>query len=477
MLKSTADGSKLRELLMCIVSWLREIPVAVIANSSLLGLIFRALTIDDCSQEASECMCSMLRDTSDVDENQELIEFLFSKLRELRPHIEKAVHEEDVTTFKALTQVFATAAESWVVAIARQPIQFRPVVEAVLECAARDVDRDVMEYTFNFWYELKQYLTLERYIEARLQFVEVYSQLMDILLKHLEYPVPESGDESDLFDGNRLLEDNFREFRHQMGDTLKDACEVIGVTDCLGKVQRAIQQWVQKYWAQLPNPSVLGAPVPHWQELEAPLFSMRALGRMVDKDENIVLPQIMPELVKVPNHEKLRFATVMVLGRYTEWTAAHPEYLEDQFKYIIASLEWDSKEIIRAAALSMKFFCVDCKNHLSGQVLEMQNFYDQTLDKLPDISKEEMTEGVANVVAVQPPSEIYGLLKAYCDPLVQRLMAKANDARTAEEAAVAAEGAASNESEKKQASELRARCDTAKYAVAGKRSDQLSKHH
>ena len=78
--------------------------------------------------------------------------------------------------------------------------------------------------------------------------------------------------------------------------------------------------------------------------------------------------------------------------------------------------------------MSLKFFCSDCKHLLSGQILQLQNFYNQTLDSLPMVSQEEMTEGVATVVAVQPPSEIYRLLKLYCDPLMARLMTKANNA-------------------------------------------------
>ena len=275
---------------------------------------------------------------------------------------------------------------------------------------------------------------MERYIQTRVELVDIYSKLVDILLKHLEYPRPESGNEADLFEGDREQEEKFREFRHQMGDTLKDSCEVMGVTDCLTKVLHAIQLWTQKYASQVNDTTV-----PHWQELEAPLFAMRALGRMVDKDEGIVLPQLMPLLVQIPSHEKLRFATIMVLGRYTEWTAAHPEYLEPQFNYIVTSFQSDSKEIIRAAALSIKFFCTDCKHLLSGQVLQLQTFYDQILDKLPDLSKEEITEGVANVVAVQPVEETYRLLKTYCDPLIQRLMSKANNA-TDEEGKLALAG-------------------------------------
>ncbi|KAK0764236.1 hypothetical protein N5P37_003633 [Trichoderma harzianum] len=425
--QSSPAASQNPLLMECITSWLREVPVATIANSPLLDAIFHGIASDGCSQEAAECLSTMLRETGDVDESQDIIQTLFPRIISLTPRIATLVEEEDTEGLKSLTKVLATAAESWVVAIARQPTQFRPLVDAVLECAARDKDREVIEHTFNFWYELKQYLVLERYIQGRLELVDVFSKLVDILLLHLQYPRPESGSETDLFDGDREQEEKFREFRHQMGDTLKDCCEVMGVTECLTKVLHAIQLWTQKYASQATE-----ATVPHWQELEAPLFAMRALGRMVDKEEDVVLPQLMPLLVQMPSHEKLRFATIMVLGRYTEWTAAHPEYLEPQFNYIVNSFQSDSREINRAAALSLKFFCTDCKHLLSGQVLQLQTFYDQVLDKLPDLSKEEVTEGVSNVLAVQPVSETYRLLKTYCDPLVQRLMTKANHATTDE---------------------------------------------
>ncbi|KAG5656515.1 hypothetical protein KAF25_000102 [Fusarium avenaceum] len=421
--QSSPTAAQNPQLMECITSWLREVPVSNVIESPLMDIVFNGTTNDNCSQEASECLCTMLRETSDVDESQDMIERLFPRIISLRPQVAKAAEEEDTETLKALTKVFATAAESWVVGIARQPTHFRPLVDAVLECALRDTERDVIEHTFNFWYELKLYLVLDIYIQGRMELVDVYSKLVDILLKHLEYPKPDSGNENDLFDGDREQEEKFREFRHQMGDTLKDCCEVMGVTDCLTKVLEAIQLWMSKYASQVTDTTV-----PHWQELEAPLFSMRALGRMVDKDESIVLPQLMPLLVQIPSHEKLRFATIMVLGRYTEWTAAHPEYLEPQFSYIVTSFQSDSKEIIRAAALAIKFFCTDCKHLLSGQVLQLQEFYDQVLDKLPELSKEEITEGVANVVACQPTEEVYRLLKLYCDPLIQRLMTKANNA-------------------------------------------------
>lgn len=419
----------------CITSWLREVPVSIIVQSPLCDVVFRGVMSDDASKEATEAICTILRETRDVDESAETIKPLLDRVLQLRPRIQTAVREEDTDTFEALTKIFSAAAEAWVVAVAREPAHFRPLVEAVLECAHLDQNREVIEHTFDFWYQLKQYLVLDIYIEARLQMVDVYSKLVDILFTHLQYPKESGGNEQDLFDGDREAEERFREFRHRMGDTLKDSCEVMGVTECLTKVLGAIKTWSSERSSTTSAPGV----VPHWQELEAPLFAMRAMGQMVPKDENIVLPQLMPLLVEIPPHEKLRFATIMVLGRYTEWTAQHPEYLEPQFTYIVTSFQTDSKEVVRAAAMAIKYFCTDCRDLLSGQVLQLQSFYDQILDKLPDVSQEEITEGVANVVSAQPEAELYKLLKLYCDPLVQRLMTKANNA-TDEDSKVAVAG-------------------------------------
>jgi transportin-3 len=389
-----------------------------------MNAVLHGMTDDKSLLAAADCLGIICRETKDIDDNLETIQTLLPKVLELRPRIQALVDEDDTEGFKAITKVFADAGESWVLIIARQPQHFRPLVECLLECCARDKEKDVIAYTFSFWYELKQYLTLDHYMEARVQLIDVYAQLVDIMLKQLEYPASDDPNDLDLFDGDREQEEKFREFRHHMGDTLKDSCEVMGVAACLSKVHDAIKLWQEKYGSQASQTSV-----PHWQSLEAPLFAMRAMGRMVESHDSSVLPQIFPLLVQIPiSNEKLRFAAIMVFGRYTEWTAAHPEFLEPQFQYIVSSFQTDSQEILRAAAQAFMYFCVDCKQLLGSQVIQLQAFYDQILDKLPVSSKEEITEGVAYVVGVQKTEDLYKLLKLYCDPLVQRLMVKANTA-------------------------------------------------
>ncbi|KAJ6013020.1 hypothetical protein N7522_003375 [Penicillium canescens] len=413
-------------LLDCITSWLREIPAAKVVESPLMDVIIKALDNDVSFDAGVDCVCTLYRDTKDVDESLPVIQALYPRLMALRPKIAETAEAEDLEAFKGVTRMFAEAGEAWVVLIARLPGEFRGLVEALLECCARDWERDAISLTFMFWYELKQYITLERYGEARVNFQDIFSQLVDIMVKHLEYPSPEEG-ETDLFGGDREQEEKFRQFRHAMGDVLKDCCAVIGVTNCLGKIYQLIQQWVGQYASQASNDHV-----PHWQELEAPLFGLRAMGRMVDPEESTVLGQLIPLIVQIPDQEKVRFQAIMALARYTEWTALHPETLEAQLNYVISGFHHSSQEVVQASALAFKFLGTDCQKLLGGHIAQLHSFFESVLDKLKPASQEEVTEGVAAVVSVQPHEKIYESYKMFCDPIMARIMNLANNAQDEE---------------------------------------------
>jgi len=155
---------------------------------------------------------------------------------------------------------------------------------------------------------------------------------------------------------------------------------------------------------------------------------MRAMGRMVSPYEEVMLPRLMPLIIQIPDHEKVRFQAVMALGRYTEWTSYHPDTLQPQLNFIMAAFNHPSKEVVRAAALSFKFFCIDCAGLLKDYVVQLQQFYESVLMQLPTSSQEEITEGVAAVVAKQSLENLYSTFKLYCDPVMKRLMDLAQNA-------------------------------------------------
>lgn len=408
----------------CVNSWLREIPAADVVDSPLLDKILAAIDNDASFEAAVDCLCTIYKDTRDVDESQGIIKTLYPRIVALRPKIKEAAQTEDSDLMKGVTRIFAEAGEAWCVLIARLPNEFRSLVEAVLECCIRDQDREAISLTFLFWFDLKQYLTLEKYASARQSLADIWSRLVDVMIKHLEFPKPESGNEKDLFDGDREQEDKFREFRHAMGDVLKDCCEVVGVSQCLTKALNLLQQWAQKYASQST-----GAIVPHWQELEAPLFGLRAMGRMVSPEESTVLPQVIPMLVTIPDHDKLKFQAIMALGRYTEWTSQHPETLPSQLNYVISGFNHSSAEVVQAAALAFQYLGTDCRKLLGDHIDQIHAFYEGVIDKLKPTSQEEVTEGVAAVVSVQPLDKIYESMKLFCDPVMTRIMALADRAQ------------------------------------------------
>lgn len=415
-------------LTSCLTSWLREIPVLTVVNSPLLDIAINSLDSETAFDSAIDCLCAMFSETRDVDECQDTIEILFPRVMQLRSRISSAA-EDDPEQFRGFTKLFAEAGEAWVILIARMPADFRQLVEAILECSARDKERDVIGLTFNFWFDLKNYLVLENYIEARVQLADLFANLVDVMVGHLRYPTSETNNEIDLFDGDREQEERFREFRHKMGDVLKDCCEVLGARDCLAKAYALVAQYMRSYVAGTPSSM---HPVPNWQALEAPLFSMRAMGRMVPDDEAEVLPQIMNLLIQLPEHPKVRFAATLVLGRYTEWTAKHPEYLESQLTYITNGFAHSDKDVMRAAAMALRYFCQDCRQLLVGHITQLHIFYEQVSSNLPGQSLEEVTDGVAHVVAAQPFDKIYDALRLFCEPITKRLMERANHAHDKE---------------------------------------------
>jgi transportin-3 len=332
----------------CLTSWLTELEIAKLTSTPLAHLAFESLFNDDLYDAAVDFIVAMFRETREVYENAESIKVLFAELSAVGPKLGALGTDPD--TFRGIIRLYAEAGEAWVVLIAQQPDRYRFLVECLAQCTAYDEDLEITKITFNFWYELTQLITVDKHKAAREVFRPYYAGLVDTMIAHLHYP--EGNDRSDIFKGDRVAEDKFRDFRHEMGDVLKDCCRVVGGSQCLEKAYVAVRRQLEK---QSQGENV------RWQDIEAPLFSMRMMAREVDTEEERVVPEVMKLLVNLPEHDKIRYAATLVLGRYTEWTAKHPEYLEFQLNYISSGFENQSKDVMSAAAQALKHFCQDCK--------------------------------------------------------------------------------------------------------------------
>ncbi len=113
-------------------------------------------------------------------------------------------------------------------------------MDALIEICNYD-DLDVVQITFNFWYYIAEMLTLdtstsqpsstavnnignsaalaplslEQRAAKKAEWRDTYAKLIDIMIKHLRYPPI-------LTEWTAKERDEFREFRHVIGDVLKD---------------------------------------------------------------------------------------------------------------------------------------------------------------------------------------------------------------------------------------------------------------
>lgn len=412
--RSQNSGVANQLILDCLNSWIDEIPISILLSTdSLCAMIFESINQEETFDASIDCLCTIVRETRDA-EDLSVVHVLTQQLLGLSQFVTNNMEDPDIV--QGLTRLFAEAGESYHVHMARDPAHFKPLVEIILKLTAYQEDLDVVKYTFYFWFLLKQLLTMQNFKESREAYQDIYTELLRIIIRHLQYPTLSSGsveDFSQLFD-SRESEDKFKDFRYDMGDVLKDCCAVIGSAKALSIPGTQIHTYVSDMQS--------GNPVP-WQKIEAPLFSLRTMAKEVSKNENVVLPQLMQMLVSLPEHPKIRYAATLVLGRYTEWTSCHPQFLEAQLNYITSGFEMADTDVVMAGAHALMFFCQDCSALLVNFVDQLLNFYDNVSSKLGTNAFYEVTEGICHVLKEvdEDPERLYALVTTLSDPTLQRL--------------------------------------------------------
>jgi len=215
---------------------------------------------------------------------------------------------------------------------------------------------------------------------------------MTVIINHLHFPPELSslvGQEAD----------NFRSFRHVMGDTLKDCCLVLRTDTCLLAA-----------YQQVANALARDAP---WQEIEAPLFAMRSIGAEIDPTDENAVPKIMDLIPSLPSHPRVRYAALLIISRYTEWINNHPQYISFQLQYISAGFEDSDSEVCAAAGQALKYMCQDCKEHLTDFLPTLHTFLTTTGPKLVQDDRRQVYEAIAYVISAMPMNRAAESLKTF----------------------------------------------------------------
>jgi transportin-3 len=374
-----------------------------VAQTPLFSAMFDALPSDQLFDAAVDVICDLIRETQEVEDNVEVIQQIIPRVVALRPQLE--AHKDDPDRIRGYCRIFCEAGEYYKNLIVRHPADLLPLVESIAACAAYP-DLDIVPITFNFWYALAGALGRQPDDPSVKPLLDIYAGLQTVIIGHLHFPRDDE-------EQTAQERDEFRTFRHRMGDTLKDCCHVLGAPTCLRKSYELVQ-------------TALAQGSQSWQEIEAPLFSMRSMGAEVDPDDDEVLPHIMDMLPKLPDHPRIRYAAILVLSRYTQWIDRHPQNLAFQLQYISAGFDMAEEEVSAAAAQAMKFMCQDCNQHLVPFLPQLHTFVTSVGDRLDQSDMVEVCEAIGYVISSMPAEEAAQALRQFCEPLIQRVQVVAS---------------------------------------------------
>lgn len=311
-------------------------PAQSVARTPLLSFAFQALASDELFDAAVSVICDLIHETQEVEDNMPVIEMIVPQVIGLKPKLKE--FNDDPEKIRGLARIFTEAGDAYRSLLLHHTESFYPIIEAIRECAAYS-DLDIVPITFPFWMRLAQSIGKKSSVSPRL--LDEYKTLVGIVINHLHFP-------PDLTSVTGQEAENFRSFRHVMGDTLKDCCFVLGADVCLSAAYDMIT-------------SAMARGNASWQEIEAPLFSMRSMGAEVNPNDDSAVPKIMDLIPTLPSHPRIRYASLLIISRYTEWVNNHPAYIPYMLQYISAGFEDSDLEVVAAAGQAFKYLCQDCK--------------------------------------------------------------------------------------------------------------------
>ncbi|KAL5635952.1 hypothetical protein ACGC1H_004677 [Rhizoctonia solani] len=389
------------QVFRCVKSWLRtgELSPTELAQSPLFGFSFDALDTEQLFDSAVDVICDIIHETQEVDDFLPIIEQITARLIAIKPKLAEVGDDSD--KMRGYTRVFAEAGETYRTLIVNHIETFQPIIEAILECASYP-DLDVVPITFQFWYHLAM-TARNRRDSVSPVIADVYQRLTGVMIDHLRFPAD--------FDELPAQErDEFRDFRHIMGDTLKDCCYVLGSSLCLSRTYEMIMK-------------ILGTPASNqaWQDIEAPLFAMRSMGAEIPPTDEEVVPRIMDLVVQLPAHPKVRYAATLVVSRYTEWVALHPSYIPGLLEYISTAFDDSDKEVVAAAGQALRFLCKDCNRHLTSYFAQLHSFVQTISPKITQSDRVEIYEGIAHVISAMLLQDAGTALKQMSLELLQKI--------------------------------------------------------
>lgn len=139
------------------------------------------------------------------------------------------------------------------------------------------------------------------------------------------------------------------------------------------------------------------------------------------------MPKVMAILPHLPQHPKVMYTTVLMLGRYGDWLARHPEHLNNSYTCVTGGLF--NEELAPASALALKNLCESCGSQaiplLDSLMQVHQQIHNLTEpDKRPPMSQDDrllVTEAIGHILSTLPTTDSVNAMHRLIAPIVAPL--------------------------------------------------------
>ncbi|CAG5115054.1 unnamed protein product [Candidula unifasciata] len=373
------------------------IPQQVLLSTQLMNFPFQALANVNCPaflhEAATDCVCSALYCSEDLEKFQELAQKLFQGVMTLVPAYHQADKHEESDKCLNYCRIFTELSETLFNMMLNSPNQglgtFQ-LLDLLLMCVGHHL-YEVGEITFNFWYRLSEELYQRDNQELTDMFKPYIQTLILSLCQHCQMDEDHEGvpDESG----------DFGDFRVRVSELIKDVVFIAGSSSC----------FIQMF-ENLKSPKT-----PSWCVAEAALFVMTAVAKNILPEENEIVPQVVESILALPDstHISVRYTSIQLLGELSEWIENHASLLDLILQYLLVGLQ--QPQLSSIAANALQNISTQCRDHMTNHfqglmhiVKSMETF------SLSSDAAIGLLKGTATILSRLPSNDITEALRQLC---------------------------------------------------------------
>lgn len=398
--------SQVRLVFEALTSWIRQVDVHQVVNSPVVDWVLESLQNKSLSGVAAECLVAIIRGSHNIHKatTREDADSLAAKIMSVDwPTL--LAHPEILEGVNAML-IFSAMVETWHPLVVRQGGVYHQIFEVFIQILSLPAeDTEIVQHSFDAMEKIKTLVTMPIFNTGQDPWPQYGCKLAEAYLKYLEYP--EGRPDEDVFEGDRTEEETFRMSRYDIADMLKICCAIAGADKISQLFTTHLRALVEH-----------GAVDAYWQKIEATLFAIRSIARVVAL-ENRHIVDVMHLLGRAGSSVKVMHAAVLIIGRYSSWTVAHGDTLPLQLELLERAFACKDPTVLKACGHAVMYMGFDCGQLMAQYTSPLIQKYREHISVFDAETLQSMSTGIGQIISEQPYEMLRAGLLMFSQPVME----------------------------------------------------------